>query len=610
METTESHSIHTNERSFQLSDLWIAAGLLATIFFLAPLFPQLSNPRFSFFFRSIVFLLFALIGYRTGGIQLLSRLSRSPLILPGLAIILLTLAGLLYTPDLYRAKAKLSMLIAAFLLYAISYLLPLPNRHRRLLAWSLILGATAASLHALFIQWIGHDHLIESLANGQLYDPRTQKEMILSLKANRAIGRFGNPNHLAGYLVLSLWPLWLLWKESPSRTKRLVLAALAVLITAGVYRTFSRSGLLVLVATAVFIGGYECYLRGIRISMKKVLWILAGFIITIIVIILIVPPDAFGGRLLTLSTVVARIHFFRGALAIVQDHPWLGAGPEGFEAYYCEFIRPGDLESRYVHNCILEASTEGGILGLFCLLWLIGALSKFLRQQWRAASERRHRLFVAYGSSIVFLLLSFIDFHNNLMEMWIVPAFLIGIHSTGGVRQTKALQTARRTVPALALVLTAAWILLVLCRYYNETARQDAYYLVLDGQHSAARQESERAVFFDRSDAESWSRLGRIWSMAPTETARHRWLQTSRRAVELAPRRATFRADYADALYALGYPNQALDELKTAHRLFPARPRYLEKLAVLHRALGQPDQAEIHEKTARQLKKEIETKRQ
>lgn len=589
-------------------DSTIAWLLLFVLFALTPLFPQLVSPGFSFFYRSAIVLLFCLIAYRSGTSRLLSTIAATPVFWPGLAILGISGIGLAYTPDVYHAKAKLAMLCCALLLYWVIAVVPWSEKVERILYGGLALGGLAAAVHAVYAQWVGPQALLESLQSSQLYPEEMQQEMVKTIEANRASGNFGNPNQLAGYLVLSLWPLWMLWKNSSYYFARIVYAAAGLAIAFGVYRTFSRSGLACLLATLILFALYELYERGYRITPRGIAWIGGICAVAAAVVILVVPAAWFGDRLLTISTLVARTHFYRGAVCLIRDHPMLGSGTEGFESYYCAYLRPGDLEAQYVHNSLLETSAEHGVAGTFVYFWLLGVLIVFLYKCVNRIPRAPFGCYAALGAVTVFWLLSMADFHNNLMEMWTVPAVLFGFASRPSVRGRSPVKQGR-FVWVLVSVVLSVWGFCVFARYWNEIYRQSGYYYSIDNRLSQARFAYENAVLYDRTDAESWDHLASIWARIPTPESRIRQVQCLEHAVEWAPRRASIRANYAEALFALGYTERAIEEMRRAQALFPARPAYHERLAALYRALGWTKEADEEIIKAEQLKQVIEAKK-
>ena len=600
-----------------LSDPCLAGGLLAVLGCLAPLYPQLIHFGFAFFFRSTLFLLLGLLGYRFGLAEVARRIVTSPLFWPALLFLVLLSVELVQTPNVYRAKAKISLLLAAGLIYSLAFVWPWNERARQWVCWGLLIGGVGAALHALYTQWTGHGALIATIKTNPIYPADMREEMIRSLQANRALGRFGNPNHLAGYLVLCLWPLWILGKAQANRRQRMLLLAAGGILVWGIYRTYSRSGLIALAVTAALFAGYELQARGFRFTWKSALGTALSMLILGAGFFTLLPEQWLGGRLMTVSTIVARIHFFRGGVAIIQDHPWLGVGPEGFEGHYCAYLRPGDLESRYVHNVLLETGVEGGIAGVFLFFWLLIVTFLSLSRAQRRVENGLPYPFAALGAVLTFLLLSLADFHNNLMEMWLAPAFLAGVAtarkaSTATPPPGRPAAQRKRSQGAAVLLgtgLAVVWIMMILLRFWNETYKANGYYLALDGQKTAARDAYERAVFFDRTDAESWNHLGHLWADTPGPAAVFERLACLKQAVRWLPRSAAYRADYADALFAAGQTDQCLEQLKTAQLLFPSRPIYHEKLARYYRLLGRTAEAVEQEQKAQHLHQQIEANR-
>ncbi len=599
---------HDCDTAFSTQDRKILTLLLAILFGLLPFFPQLSHPEFAFVFRTFICILLGLALYRLGISQIISRLKWNPLFLPLTAALLMVLIGCFYTPDFFRAKAKFTVYLIVFFLYCFVQTLPWSHQDRRRMAAGLVLGAIAAALQALYIQLRGHEAAIETLKNASIYAEEMQREIMRSLEANRATGQFGNPNHLAGYLILSLWPLWWLWKNAEGVKKWLWVIGGAVLSFAA-YQTFSRSGLLVLGLFLLMAWIYPRILKGRLPSLKTTLIVTSLLLAIGLLGVFFLKDKIFGGRLLTLSTMEARMHFYRGGALIVREYPLFGVGTEGYEPYYCGVIRPGDFESHYVHNLILEAGCELGFVGVFLLFWLIAALMRWLRVLWNRKETDPALLYAAGGAAAGLFFLSMLDFHNNLIEMLIAPILLTALIAPQTPDSSPRVPVGKRTGQFAGVCLFFAWFSLIACSFGNSFSREAAYYLSLDEQIVQARAFYERAVWFDWTDADSWRGAGRLWAGIPALRARERGLNDLEQAVRWAPMRASIRSDYADALFAAGYIDHAIEEMRAAQRLFPARPDYHEKLAVFFRTLGSTKEAEREEQIAQELKTEFEERR-
>ncbi len=633
-----------HETSYKSQDVFIITLILAVLFFLLPLFPQLSHPSFKFAFRSIIFLLLGLCLYRTGMATVLGRLLHWPLFWPMVLVNGFYFVGIFYAPPPYETITKFTDIFTITLLFILLVNAPLSKKRICGLCWALGLGAGLAAALALWTQWVGHDELIRQMAENQIYDEAMRAELARSLEANRAMGRFGNPNHLAGYLVFGLWIVWFLFQENHSKFSRIVLALLGVLLCIGIYFTFSRSGLLALLISLGLMVGIPWLQKRESIPWKPILISLACFAGIVIVAILIAPNSLLGGRLTNISTLVARWHFFRGGFAIIQDYPFLGVGPVGFESYYAQYLRPGDLEARYVHNLLIESAVEGGLVGCILFLWTVFAFFKYFgtiaifqtrlkvrrnkkrlggslalllndkqnfdgHSQWIPCTSINNVCIALMGSSITFLLLSMIDFHNNLVEMWVVPAFFTALITQPALSNVSPVPIQKYVKWGVAALLILIWIMFVCCRYQNELAREEGLLLVTDKRYSQAIPAYERAVFFDRTDASSWNSLGNTWANIPTREGQVQRLECLQTAVYWEPRSASFRSDLADALFALGYIDGALQENKMAQFLFPARPVYYLQRARFLEQLGREEEAVRQREIAQDIQEQIEERR-
>ncbi|MDP8243815.1 MAG: O-antigen ligase family protein [Candidatus Hinthialibacter antarcticus] len=584
----------------------VIVGALAVLFFLAPLLPQLIHYDIAFAFRSFLYLCVAVLIAQYGWRGAVRQLNHEPFFLPAFLGVAASAVSLSYAPDFFRAGNAFSNLVALLFLWTVLRLMNFSTSHRRTLTMALVIGGAAAALQALYVQWTGHGELIEALRTNPMYDETMNAEMIVSLEANRAMGNFGNPNHTAGYFVLCLWPLWLLLRQSKTWGARIALCLAGFILTTGIYRTFSRSALLALALTFVLIALFEWLQRGGRITWKAIALSLSAPIIALAGAIFILPAHLFGDRLMTLSTIVARTHFYRGALAVIQDHPCFGVGLEGFEGFYAQHIRPGDLEARYVHNVFLESTVEGGLIGAVLLTWLLLVVFAYLWKRWRQPVPDRAAVWAAFGACSVFVFLSCVDFHNRLPELWYVPLFLMSAVSVSKIQMQSIRQWPIAINWALAILLFLCWGYFAGCKYANRLAADEGYYSLLDEKFYPARTAYERAVLWDPSDASSWNSLGNLWARTPTPIAQQTRLNCMHRAVARAPRRATLRADLAEALFALGYTEEAIQELRAAQALFPARPRYYDLAAKLYQALDRTEDVARMEETARRIKQEIE----
>ena len=218
-------------------------------------------------------------------------------------------------------------------------------------------------------------------------------------------------------------------------------------------------------------------------------------------------------------------------------------------------------------------------------------------------------IFAAFGSVLTLFTLSLVDFHNNLMEMLLIPAVLLGWVGGKFSRAESNYHLSKRIAYGFSAGMALTGLVFVFFPFLNIQARENGGYLLLDGQKAAARSAYERAVLFDRMDAESWNQLSRIWADIPTISARERSLECAQQAARWAPRRASLRADYANALFTLGYTDLAIQEMRKAQQLFPARPQYHSLLADYYQALGRTSEVKLEQQIADELQRQIEARK-
>lgn len=73
------------------------------------------------------------------------------------------------------------------------------------------------------------------------------------------------------------------------------------------------------------------------------------------------------------DSVSSRLEFWRSALLMGLDHPWLGVGPRGFHRYYPKYQLDQRWFSKYAHSATMSCWAEVGVIGfgLFVALALL-----------------------------------------------------------------------------------------------------------------------------------------------------------------------------------------------------------------------------------------------
>ena len=90
------------------------------------------------------------------------------------------------------------------------------------------------------------------------------------------------------------------------------------------------------------------------------------------------------------GTASDRLTYWKAALSIIRNHPFLGTGPDSFGIQF----NPGTLIISHPHNLFLEFWISSGLLGLLAICWLLAVFTLVIfRLYRRAASLAQANLF-------------------------------------------------------------------------------------------------------------------------------------------------------------------------------------------------------------------------
>ena len=231
-------------------------------------------------------------------------------------------------------------------------------------------------------------------------------------------------NNLVGLGMLMLVPL----TAALARTAKNVwwrrwFAFLAVGILYRAITTYSRGALLALAGL-----GFIWWIRS-KYKLRAAVFVVIG-----IAVILPTMPDTWWNKMETIFTAreeneksaMSRLHFWKTAVQIANDHPVIGVGIDGFrlhyDAYDSEYGFYGNR--RAVHSTWFGVVSETGYLGLMLFVLIIASA---FRTCWRirrmARQDPRYEELGAYatgleGAFVAFVIGgTFVNFHYNEM-LW------------------------------------------------------------------------------------------------------------------------------------------------------------------------------------------------
>jgi O-antigen ligase len=286
-------------------------------------------------------------------------------------------ASSIWAPDQSAATGQASSLLKNLLIvYAIAEIFDSP-RSQRLAMWGLIVaGALMAGLTVLqaATQTYGNSYL--GLAQAPV------RQIVGADNSFRSSGPIGDPNFYA-LILAALVPIALIRvRDEKGMFLRVAALLTAILLFAAIVLTYSRGGLVTIaILIALYIPIARIRARSVCAAMLLLLPLLA------------LVPGSYWGRIATLtqgdSAIASRAGSQEVALAIFEDHPFLGIGANNYtEAYFPYALRlnmPGAAENS--HNLYLAVAAETGLLGLVAFS---GSMFFVIRAAWkRRASSLR-----------------------------------------------------------------------------------------------------------------------------------------------------------------------------------------------------------------------------
>lgn len=333
----------------------------------------------------------------------------------------------LFTPVLvYTLFAAVASLVSitligslrdlALLLGGVGVLFAIANvRDRR--AWfgilsSVIAVATLVSLYGLYQYVRG-----AAVASQSWFDVKTNPEL-----TSRVFSTFGNPNTLAMYLELTL-PLGvgLVFGER-APLKRLLYAAMSLVMLSALVLTMSRGGWLALAFGALVF---------LALIDARTLWLLplgaaVGYAFL---------PSVFRTRLATIGSLqdasnAYRVNIWIAALHMIRDF-WptgVGFGYRAFMPIY-NYYRLRGQPAYHAHNFYLEQLAELGIIGFALFGWLMLRLAAVGLRALFAQTDARQRSVIA-GALAAF---AGIMLHGLFEDIFYLPTVIATFWITMGL---------------------------------------------------------------------------------------------------------------------------------------------------------------------------------
>jgi hypothetical protein len=400
------------------------------------------------------------------------------------------------------------------------------------------------------------------------------RDLVLArLGSGRAFATFATPAALGGYLALTL-PVTVGMGLARRGKARVVLLTGAGVMGVGMFVTLSVTAVGALVGAIL-----------LAVAARGRRWrpVAAAGVVGLLVVLAVVGlrKDEILERSRSDSPWRLRAGNFRVATEVIADHPWIGVGPGGFGEVFPQYRRPGDNETRHVHDLPLEVMAELGVIpgALAAALFLGLFLGPVLRRDhpwpsWVGGAR------IGLAAFAIHNLADFTAFFPSIL--W-TAALLRGVIVEPGSADAERLPEGWRWTRGSVLAATLVAATLAALAGLSWEARYHARLAAASGDRSQAGILARRSARLAPWNVDAQSMIAQALlesaGKAPEQSARLREALTrSNRAVALSPVRASIREVRARTRLALGDTPGAWADLVQAVRLYPMRQEYTRLL--------------------------------
>ena len=310
---------------------------------------------------------------------------RTALDLPLSGVVALSALSITQAPNGFESAYNWSWLFARYVLvYFLAVHVIQPERHARRFFAALLLAAVLIGFHGIYQYMTGVDTSAERWVDSKHFP---------WLKT-RAFSTLGNPNILAGFLVMCIGIAVAFVLEAKKKTERMAAALTIPVMLVCIAVTFSRGAWVAL----GLMGMAAAALRGRR---AKILCLVA--LIVAVATISFVQGDAMA-RLRSIgnpsdSSSYLRFLLYESTWDMIVVKPWLGWGWASFPIVcpdYNDYVREEQSTIYHAHNILLHYAAEIGVPGMLFFVWAWGLMAvRFYRLRLLPAPDAK---LISYAS--------------------------------------------------------------------------------------------------------------------------------------------------------------------------------------------------------------------
>jgi len=426
---------------------------------------------------------------------------------------------------------------------------------------------------------------------------RAPKDFLLRMSSNRVFGPFVYPNALAGFLVVTFAPT-LAWIHARGRSWNAAVRWLILVFAGGtmifcLVLTGSRGGVVAFGCMAVVVFWCLTPKGGQRMAI-----VVVGLLVAVIGVLVLGQRG--GSHRFSTSSLESRTDYWRGAISIIKDHPWVGTGPGTFGSIYPKYKTALTEEAQAVHNNYLQMWSDSGILAFvaFAALWTIAVRDSFRLARLRAGDAAAVAI---CGALVGWSVHGLVDFDLYAPGV-ALPAFIL-LGTVQGLKElprTDSVPPRQRTnwvVGAVCAVVLVV-VLWTESRALAASLHHGRAYEVADANPMAALDEATRAVALAPWNPRFQSSMGDC-ALRAGNTAEA--LAAYRHAVDDDPYRASLWWRLAMAkMGAQGVDVEALQLLRKAVELNPTNARYRQALTEAEESVRQSTRSLLESSPAKE----------
>ncbi|MBW1910207.1 MAG: O-antigen ligase family protein [Deltaproteobacteria bacterium] len=200
---------------------------------------------------------------------------------------------------------------------------------------------------------------------------------IVSQNPDRLSSTFGNPDHLAGYMEMSLPLILGLFLLGVRPGIFALLVYISCLLLSALILSLSRGGWFGTFIGLLFMA--SCLLADRYFKRKRMILTIIGGSLAVALIVFSTTPVVERIQTLTerdpATNLQGRLTAWAGMLDVIKEHPVIGTGPGTFATVFTQYQPPG-VSCRYFqgHNDYLHFVSEAGLPLIAIIVWMIIAL--------------------------------------------------------------------------------------------------------------------------------------------------------------------------------------------------------------------------------------------